>query len=121
MNSNDKPDQEILRPEMTPGQDPGAFSDLNPHDFASDTKRDPMQEWDQGKQSAQPNRITDPDQGAVVPVRTQPTLPQEKRDGQVQPQDQSRDSDPSFVKSGVSDGGQEGKFGQDEYKDRRNE
>lgn len=50
-----------------------------------------------------------------------PSEPQARRDGELNPEDTTREGDPSFVTSGVGDGGQEGKYGEDEYKDRRNE
>lgn len=55
------------------------------------------------------------------PPNQRPSEPQARRDGELNPEDTARDGDPSFVNSGVSDGGQEGKYGEDEYKDRRNE
>lgn len=55
-------------------------------------------------------------------------LKPDSKGGQAQPgepeprvPDTSRVGDPSFVTSGVSDGGRGGRYGTDEYEDRRNE
>ncbi len=115
----------VPREETPRGEDPARLNDLNPDESTSESVRDPLQEWDQSNPQ---NSTRDPnkqrDRGTQEPIRNtnqRPTLPQSERDGETQPQDQRRDGTPSFVESGVSDGGQEGAYGQDSYKERRNE
>jgi hypothetical protein len=125
------PERADTKRENTPrGEDAARLNDLNP-DLNDDPNNlghaespvDDSQQTATDSSSKKPGAGRDPKNQAPQgnPPKTRPSEPQERRDGEMQPDDTSRDGDPSFVSSGVSNGGREGKYGEDEYKGRRNE
>jgi hypothetical protein len=118
-------------PRNTPrSEDPARLNDLNaertPDDIAQETGDAATQETQEGNPESTERPGAGSDRGTRQAARralgdrpTNPPHPQ--NDGQLWAQDTDRGGDPSFVASGVSDGGKEGKYGEDSYKDRRNE
>jgi hypothetical protein len=99
MKTSEHERKDVPREQTPRGEDPARLNDLNA-DKSTDTARG--LEDENSKQGTPSQR---------------PTLAQAERDGEIQ----RPEANPSFVESGVSDGGQEGEYGKDSYKGRRNE